>query len=446
MNSIYLVLLLALPLNSESALALANQQGEEASIIIRLETIKGPVKGNLDTLEYKHEEEKVFLNGKPIRLNEVVLIQVGTESVVPGSATLVLRSGEELAVTPLDGNETEIFFESSVLGTGKAGNSSMHVQIDKVHAIVFREHFPSPSQYLYFMQSLYPDSRVPIEVSDDPSKPKTSESPKNDLKQENDVILTLDASTIEGILTQVSARGIDFETEALGKIHLLYQKMRAIKLALLEENKNKTEDEGLTVSVTFLDDSYLMGKLLNLDKDSLTLKSHALGKVSSSLDMVRFIEVLGGRSQFLSDLQPSQVIHNVDLFSPRPVQRDANVNGGPIKIREQVFRKGLGMLSHARLEFSLSKKYLRFQAILGMDDSARPQTVEAEKRQGGIAVFKVHVDGKEVFKKEFSYKDPPYPLDIPVDNAMSLGIEVDYGPGFLVLDYANWANAKLIRQ
>ena len=194
-----------------------------------------------------------------------------------------------------------------------------------------------------------------------------------------------------------------------------------------------------------VDGSYLLGRPLSLGADGVRIHSRALGQIRVPLESVRHIEISGGQFQFLSDLDPVSA-RTRDLFLHNPVQRDVSYRGGPLRLRGRTYRKGLGMRSHARLDYALGDRFSRFQAIVGIDDAAEVTTLEARRSGGGIAIFKVLVDDKTVFEKQLSVRDKPLTIDIPVAGGQILGIEVDHGPGLYILDYADWVDAKLIKK
>ena len=168
--------------------------------------------------------------------------------------------------------------------------------------------------------------------------------------------------------------------------------------------------------------------------------------MTSLIERVRSVSFRGGRCQYLSDLEPEKVSYRDDLFSRWELSRDLSATGDPIRIRGKPFLKGLGMHSYCRADFALGAGYSRFQAVLGMDDRAKPETAKALEIGAGSGVFRVYLDGKVAFEKEVSFRDPPCPVDLPVEGARQLGLELDYGKGYLILGRGDWADARIIRK
>ena len=104
------------------------------------------------------------------------------------------------------------------------------------------------------------------------------------------------------------------------------------------------------------------------------------------------------------------------------------------------------MHSYCRADYALDGKYLKFQTVIGMDDLARPPGSQAENVGGGIAIFRVYVDDRKVLDRELSWSDSALPIDIPIEGAHVLSLELDYGKGFLVLDRGNWGDARIIQE
>jgi hypothetical protein len=196
-----------------------------------------------------------------------------------------------------------------------------------------------------------------------------------------------------------------------------------------------------------------------LSSGKLSLHEPVLGAVEASLGDVLDIAFQNGRSVYLSDREPARVVERLGpaFRKTMPHRRDENVLGEPLRMGGREHRKGLGVHSYSLLEYDLGGEFTRFQAVIGLDESARP--AEGEPLLAGVAevVFRVRVDGKLVLEKAMSWRDPPLPIDVPLDSptagaggkARTLSLEVDYGApegGFnFALDRANWAEARIVR-
>jgi hypothetical protein len=254
----------------------------------------------------------------------------------------------------------------------------------------------------------------------------------------------VEGAELSGVLVKIDAEQIHFQSKTAGDVKIPLLNVRALSVAAVAAQP--PPPAGITAVAQFQDGSSLSGRLLSLGEDGLRLAAPGLGEVSATLDRVLVLSFRGGRCQYLSDLDPSRVTHRQDLFAPWEIRRDQSATRGTIRIRGRDFQKGLGMHSHSRADYDLAGRYSRFQVVMGMDDSARPESSEARRIGAGAAIFRIYVDDKVVIEKQLSWSDPPFPVDLPLDGARLLSLELDYGPGFLVLGRGDWADARIIRK
>jgi hypothetical protein len=121
----------------------------------------------------------------------------------------------------------------------------------------------------------------------------------------------------------------------------------------------------------------------------------------------------------------------------RPFQRDATVEGHPIRLAGQDYERGIGTQSRTLLAYRLEKGDRRFQATVGVDDRAGPL---------GSVVFRVLTDNKERFASPpLSAHDAPRPIDLDVSDAKTLILITEFGERGGVRDLADWAEARIIR-
>ena len=121
----------------------------------------------------------------------------------------------------------------------------------------------------------------------------------------------------------------------------------------------------------------------------------------------------------------------------RPYRRDATVEGHPLRLSGQEFERGLGTQSRTLLAYRLEPGDKRFQARIGLDDRAGPL---------GSVVFRVLLDKKEVYlSPPLAARDAPRSIDIDVSGSKALFLITEFGERGGVRDFADWAEARLIR-
>ncbi len=150
-----------------------------------------------------------------------------------------------------------------------------------------------------------------------------------------------------------------------------------------------------------------------------------------------FLQPLGGRCVYLSDLPPAEYRHVPYLELAWPWLADRNVTGGPLRCGGQRCLKGLGVHSAARLSYTLDRPWKGFRAELGIDDSTAGR---------GSVAYRVLVDGQQkAAGGPIRGGEPPTALSVDLAGAKRLQLIVDYGQRGDLLDHADWLNARLVK-
>jgi hypothetical protein len=109
-------------------------------------------------------------------------------------------------------------------------------------------------------------------------------------------------------------------------------------------------------------------------------------------------------------------------------------DGGPLRIGDQSYPKGLFTHSEAELLWDLGGCYASFTAEVGLMPSP----------SGGSAAFRVLIDGREVFASGLlSSGDAPVPVRVDCRGARILELRVEAGPGGIGNAHAVWGGALL---
>jgi hypothetical protein len=154
-------------------------------------------------------------------------------------------------------------------------------------------------------------------------------------------------------------------------------------------------------------------------------------------DQVVFLQALGGRSTYLSDLEPSGYKHVPYLELAREYRLDRSPAGGDLRAGGRRYQKGIGMHSTSRLTFPLRADDRKFAAEIAIDD---------ETAGRGSVTFRVFVDAQERFRSDVVRGgDPPKPVEVDVAGGTTLSLVVDFAEDGDVLDHADWLNARLIK-
>jgi hypothetical protein len=188
--------------------------------------------------------------------------------------------------------------------------------------------------------------------------------------------------------------------------------------------------------VTLAGGSTLGGASLALAEGEATLDLGAGAKAQFPWDAVRSVAIRSNRVAFLSDLKPVVEEQQPILTLPRPWQRDKSVSGGPLKIGDRVFEKGIGVHSRSLLTFEADGQYDVLAATIGLDAAAGGK---------GDCVFVVLADDEPLLTKRMRGNDPPQTIELPISGRRLITLLVEPGEGLDLADHANWCEARFIK-
>ena len=147
-------------------------------------------------------------------------------------------------------------------------------------------------------------------------------------------------------------------------------------------------------------------------------------------------------TNWLSDLEPFAAQRGTGL--PQPVYRkDLSFAGPPITLSGQAFSKGLGCAANTVLLYRMDRKFERFKAVVGIDDSGVGRTNPPPSVD-----FTVFVDGQLRFESgAMSATTLPKAVDVNVSEAEVLMLRLSCNwddKGNSSNDYGDWADASFI--
>ena len=194
------------------------------------------------------------------------------------------------------------------------------------------------------------------------------------------------------------------------------------------------------------DGSRLLAERLDVADSSATFAAVGRQWKTAAQDVV-FLQPIGGRVTYLSDVRPTEY-HQMPYLGPRwPWRADRNATGGRLRAGGRTYLKGLGMHGAARLVYSpllsigldgneTTAATRRFRALAAIDDSTG--------RHGSVR-FRVLVDGREKYASPIVRGgDPPMPVDVDLTGAERLELVVDYADRADLLDRADWLDARIV--
>lgn len=201
--------------------------------------------------------------------------------------------------------------------------------------------------------------------------------------------------------------------------------------------RRRAQPTGLHALAGWRDGSRLLAQQLATVDGGLRLTDSGGMVWTGPVQELVFLQPLGGRAVYLSDLKPEGYRHVPFLDLSWPFQADRNVKGGMLRAGGQVYPKGLGMHSAAQLSYGLGEPFRRFQAEAAIDDQTEGL---------GSVRLRVLVDGREKYASPMIRGGtPPVPVSVDMAGAKRLELVVEYGERADQMDHVDWINARLIR-
>jgi hypothetical protein len=204
-----------------------------------------------------------------------------------------------------------------------------------------------------------------------------------------------------------------------------------------------------TTIVGFRDGHRLITDSIDMNSDDLILELLG-GTTLASPSFVRpveervvqFIQPIGHKIVYVSDLKPSGYKHIPYLSGHWPFQADRDLQMRMLGSDQLRSAKGIAMHSASRLTFELNEGFTSFDSELVIADS---------ETKGGSVVYRVFVRRSAQWTE--AYKSPivrlgdqPLLCSVPIHNADAISLVVDFADRADQGDHALWLDARLLRQ
>jgi hypothetical protein len=251
-----------------------------------------------------------------------------------------------------------------------------------------------------------------------------------------EVLRLANGDRLEGSLLGVEPQTIPFETDA-GPQEI--PRGNVIAIGFNPELVRYPAPEGTWLEVLFLDGSRLGLSAARLDGDRLAGTTRFGAAARPKLGAIQAIQVRGPGIAYLAERTEAGAQYVGYLGDhPRAYGRDATWDGKPLRHAGRAFEHGLGTLPRTLIAYRLEPADRRFQALVGLDDSAGPRA---------HLVLRVLVDGQERFNSgPLTRGAAAVPVDVDVAGGRVLILATEFGEGGDVHDSAIWAEARLVRK
>ncbi|HEY1192183.1 MAG TPA: NPCBM/NEW2 domain-containing protein [Gemmata sp.] len=254
-----------------------------------------------------------------------------------------------------------------------------------------------------------------------------------------DVLLYRNGDIARGAINAVTGNGVKFTPDG-GTAHEVPRE----DLAAIGFNPRfvrPRKPKGPFANLVLTDGTRFAATEVAVKGDTLACKTVSGAAVEVPLKKLVALEVLQGPATYLSDLKPAKAETSGFLGASWPWAADRTVRGQPLRLlqgdTENTFDKGLGTHPKTVLTYDLGGKYVRFEAVVGLD---------AVTGKRGRADVRIRVDGKEVQLPGLKALGGGNALPVVVDvhRAKELTLVIDFGPTGDVQADVNWGAARLI--
>ena len=181
----------------------------------------------------------------------------------------------------------------------------------------------------------------------------------------------------------------------------------------------------------------ISGQWTGVNASAVTLQTNWGVPLRLPMRDVYSIDFVDGRLVYLSDLTPAKVEQTPYFGRVMPWRADQALEGGPLRLSDGQYAKGIAMHSRCVLEYQIDGRFERFGAKVGFEQPAGA---------GGQAAVRLLGDGKVLYENADARGDqPPAILDVDVSGTQRLRLEVDFGKVPEVGARVIWADARLLR-
>ncbi|MEE8170310.1 MAG: NPCBM/NEW2 domain-containing protein, partial [Phycisphaerae bacterium] len=254
---------------------------------------------------------------------------IGDDRSTPWEARTI--DGERLLGTIVGGSETDLRF-------ALADGNELRIPLDTLTRISATRH----------------------EIQQPPVDPTT--------KRREDEVLLRNGDRAAGIVDLVDQTGVSLQT---GRRRRQFDWSVVAAVSLANPNRPSSKP-GIRFRCEALNGCIFHADQINWKNDSVELHRTAGDLLSISAAAIASVQVLGGRWQWLGQLEPEryQSIPFMDLTWPLMIDR--NALGGALRCGDRIASHGIGLHAAAKVAWDLGGRYERFTTNVCIDDSGGP--------------------------------------------------------------------------
>ena len=354
----------------------------------------------------------------------------------PGEIALVSREGGP-HVIPLD-RLVKLTREETLLPAAPDGALLLFPNGDRLRSVIGVSNETALEVQSYALGSL----AVPLEsllglVLTPPSEPEALDALLTRVRQEprsSEVLWLSNGDRLTGLFEGIDDKRVKFQLNN-GSVKL--ERAGIVAVGFDPSLVVYPQPKGDGLELTMADGSRLGVSGARLEQGQVVGTSRFGATIRLALGELVQIHARTGSVVYLSERAADAEQYVAYLGPTRPYHRDSNVEGHPLRLQGQSYDRGFGTQSRTLLGFRLAPGDKRFQALVGLDDSAGPL---------GSVVFRVVVDGRVRFvSPPMSVRDTPLPVDLDVSGAKLIVLDTEFGERGEVRDFADWVEPRIIR-
>ncbi len=251
---------------------------------------------------------------------------------------------------------------------------------------------------------------------------------------------------IDGTVEEFLVDGVRFDSIELGSRVFPWAELAALFVEVFGEPAQETASDQVSIAVDLVDGSRVRGELSALEVEGVRMRVAGRSEVFLAWSQVYELMVDDGTLRFLSELEPLQEEGRGAPFGDElgmvwPYQQDRSVVGAALSSSGRTYTRGLGVHAPSRLTWELDGSWTHLRGSVAIDDSSLLNAKEAR----GSVLFRIHADGREVWKSRL-VRGGDAPVAFPtIDLAgvRRLVLEADPGEDFRG-DRANWLRPILV--
>jgi hypothetical protein len=243
-------------------------------------------------------------------------------------------------------------------------------------------------------------------------------------KKTSDVLATLNKGTISALDVKIvffsdDGKNLNVNIEDIGARTIPVEKVEGLIF-------ERAADPNMPLAICKLVDVFgtvVMVQEIAIKNGEAKVTTPGGVALSVPLKLIQRFDYNRDKLKYLSELDPiKQEVKASEDFQTGP-GLDVNLNGGPIRLGETTYPRGLSLRANTELVYDLRGDFREFKAVAGVDKSLLEKGVKGVK---ATAKLVIECDGRERYSKTFTPEDKEAatPFTINVKDVQKLRILV----------------------